>query len=56
MCVSKKKVGIGHHMLCLFALRYNLHTNNIFSMKMADLVSDENFQGVKPKNVIFCTK
>jgi len=27
-----------------------LHTNDIFSMLMSDFVSDEKFQGVKPKN------
>lgn len=56
MCASKKTIGIRHHMLCLFTLRYNLDTNDIFSMKMADFVSDENFQGVKPKKFVFCIK
>lgn len=36
-------------MLCPVFLRYYLHTNDIFSMEMADFVSDENFQGIKTK-------
>lgn len=42
-----------HHVPHLFALRNNLHTNDIFSMKIADFVSDGNFQGGKTKNTHF---
>lgn len=37
----------------LLALRNNLQTDDIFSMKIADFVSDENFQGGKTKTPHF---
>lgn len=36
-------------MLCHVFLRYYLHTDNIFSVKMVDFVSNENFLIVKSK-------
>lgn len=53
VCVFKPSLGTRHHVSCLFALRNNLYTNDIFSMKIADFVSDENFQGGKTKNAHF---
>lgn len=35
------------------ALRNNLHANDIFSMKIADFVSEKNFQGGKTKTTHF---
>lgn len=53
VCAFGQNLGMRHHVLCLFILRNNLHTNDIFNMKIADFVNGENFQGGKTKKPHF---